>query len=119
MPPAVVRLDRGEGGPLAGEALELLQGLERPIHARRAHFERVAPINRLVHVETIGDAPAEARAIRDANSARSIEQDPHDPPPTLNQELHVHELEPLLFRQRRRQLANLFAHFQIHNLHQR
>src|SRR6185503_7881722 len=63
MPPAFHRLIGGESRPLPDESGHALERSQRPIDPRRADFERIATLNRLIHIETVREPAAEGGAV--------------------------------------------------------
>src|SRR6516225_4882629 len=113
IPAAVARLDQREARPLTAEPGDRLERPQRTIEPRGAHLEVIAPRNGLIHVETVGQSPAERRAVPDRDPARLVEEHADRTVASLNGELDVHQLVTGLLRQRLGQQSNFFSDFQF------
>ena len=93
VPAPFARLSRGQGHALSRKPLHRLQRPERPLDARRADLELVAPRDGLVHVQAIREPPAEPGAVSHRDTPRLVEEHPDHPMPSEEDLLHVHHLE--------------------------
>ena len=99
--PVEGRLEHDAGHP-PGEPPEVGLVPQGPIEPRRGHFERVRPVQRIVHVEDGTELTADRGAVLDADAvlgrggrAGPIDGDAHDPPLRLAGELQVEQFQPV------------------------
>jgi hypothetical protein len=110
VPPTVPWFVSRQRNPLARESPDVLQRSNRALQARRTHFEVIAPRDRLVHVETVRQSPAELRAIPETDAPGLVEIDTEDPVTPRGSLLNVHQFVAVLVREGAGDLANLFSH---------
>ena len=70
-----------------------------------------APREHLIHVETIGEPPTEARAIAHADASRLVKVHPDDAMTPERRELDIDELVSVVLGEGRGQLANFVPDF--------
>src|SRR4026208_1090837 len=105
------RVER-DGCTLPGKAARRFGRSERTREPGGTDLEAGGARNRLVHFQTVRQAPAENGAVPDRDPPRFVEQNPQDPFPTLRSKLNIDQLIARFVRGGPSELSDFFSQFQ-------
>src|SRR5208283_5209640 len=105
----IARAMRPDLHPLPHHRLEMLQLAQRPVDTRRRDLQRVAALDRVVHVEQIAQGRAQPLQVAQRNSAaRLVHQQPQQRISRARAKSHRDQFITLAFDMRLEQLDHLF-----------
>src|SRR5208282_3258022 len=105
----IARAMRSYLHPFTLDRLEMRQLAQRPVDSRRRDLQRVAALDRVVHVEQIAQRRAQLLQIAQGNSAAwLVDQQPQQRTSRALAKIHRHQFITLAFDVRLEQLGHLF-----------